>query len=94
MALVVIGDGVADLDPGRAADIDCAVDRIDGSGVGIDWRVLVFTAFVSLGTGLVFGLVPAVQSSRVDLNTTIKESSGRAGSGFRQNKARALRRLG
>jgi hypothetical protein len=38
----------------------------------------------------VFGLVPALQSSRVDLNTTIKESSGRSGSGFRQNKARAL----
>ena len=63
---------------------------VDGSGVDVDWRVLAFTAIVSLATGLVFGLVPALQSSRVDLNTTIKESSGRSGSGFRQNKARAL----
>src|SRR5205823_12608047 len=62
---------------------------INGSGVIVDWRVLAFTAVVSLVTGLVFGLVPAVQSSRVDLNTTIKESSGRSASGFRQNKARA-----
>jgi putative ABC transport system permease protein len=63
---------------------------VDGSGVGVDWRVLAFTAVVSLVTGLVFGLVPAIQSARVDLNTTIKESAGRSGSGFRQNKARAL----
>ena len=63
---------------------------VNGAGVGVDWRVLTFTLMVSIVTGLVFGLVPAVQSSRIDLNTTIKESSGRSGSGFRQNKARAL----
>jgi putative ABC transport system permease protein len=63
---------------------------VNGAGVSIDWRVLAFTAVVSLVTGLVFGLIPALQSSRIDLNTTIKESSGRSGSGFRQNKARAL----
>jgi predicted permease len=63
---------------------------VDGSGVGVDWRVLAFTAIVSLATGLVFGMVPALQSSRIDLNTTIKESSSRSGSGFRHNKARAL----
>jgi len=63
---------------------------INGSGVGVDWRVFAFTAIVSLVTGLVFGVVPAVQSSRVDLNATIKESSSRSGSGFRQNTARAL----
>jgi putative ABC transport system permease protein len=63
---------------------------VDGAGVSVDWRVLAFTAAVSLVTGLVFGLVPAVQSSRVDLNTTIKESGGQSSSGFRQNKVRAL----
>src|SRR5256885_6869048 len=41
-------------------------------------------------TGLIFGLVPALQASRVDLNTAIKESSNRSGSGFRQNRARAV----
>jgi len=63
---------------------------VGGAGVGVDWRVLAFTAAVSLLTGLVFGLVPAVQSSRLDLNTTIKESGGQSSSGFRQNKVRAL----
>jgi putative ABC transport system permease protein len=63
---------------------------VDGSGVTADWRVVAFTAAVSLGTGLVFGLFPALEASRADLNLTLKESSGRSGSGFRQNKARSI----
>jgi predicted permease len=62
----------------------------EGSGVGIDWRVLTFTVVVSVATGLVFGLFPALHASRADLATTLKEGSGRSGSGFRQNKARAV----
>ena len=41
-------------------------------------------------TGILFGLIPALQSSRADLTTTLKESSGRSGTGFRQNKARSI----
>jgi putative ABC transport system permease protein len=62
----------------------------DGAGVGVDWRVVAFTIAVSLGTGILFGLIPALQSSKADLTTTLKESSGRSGTGFRQNKARSL----
>ena len=62
----------------------------DGALVSLDWRVLAFTLLVSLGTGIVFGLIPALQSSRADLTTTLKESSGRSGTGFRQNKARSI----
>ena len=62
----------------------------DGSLLGLDWRVLGFTLVVSLGTGILFGLVPAFTTSRTDLNTTLKESSSRSGSGFRQGKARSL----
>jgi putative ABC transport system permease protein len=61
-----------------------------GANVGIDWRVLSFAFVVSLLTGLLFGLIPALQSSRTDLTTTLKESSGRSGTGLRQNKARSL----
>ncbi|MFN7921677.1 MAG: ABC transporter permease [Bryobacteraceae bacterium] len=60
----------------------------DGSLVGVDWRVLAFTVALSLLTSLLFGLIPALQSSRADLGLTLKESGGRTGSGFRQNKAR------
>jgi putative ABC transport system permease protein len=61
-----------------------------GAGVTIDWRVLAFTLGVSLLTGILFGLFPAIGASRPDLNSTLKESSNRAGTGFRQSKTRSL----
>ena len=63
---------------------------MDGALVGVDWRVVLFTTAVSLGTGILFGLIPALQSSKTDLTTTLKESSGRSGTGLRQNKARSV----
>ncbi len=62
----------------------------DGSMLSLDWRVLAFALVVSLATGILFGLVPAFTTSRVDLNTTLKESSSRSSSGFRQGKTRSL----
>ncbi len=61
-----------------------------GAAVTIDWRVLAFTLGVSLFTGILFGLFPAIGASRPDLNSTLKESSNRAGTGFHQSKARSL----
>jgi putative ABC transport system permease protein len=63
---------------------------LDGGLVGVDWRVLLYTVVVALGTGIVFGLFPAFQSARTDLTTVLKEGGGRTGSGFRQNKARSM----
>jgi putative ABC transport system permease protein len=62
----------------------------DGAAVGVDWRVLGFTLMVSCATGILFGLFPAFSVSRTDLNSTLKESSNRAGTGFRQGKTRSL----
>jgi putative ABC transport system permease protein len=62
----------------------------DGSAIGIDWRVLGFTLGVSLLTGILFGLLPAFSASRSDLNSTLKESGNRSGTGFREGKARSL----
>jgi predicted permease len=61
-----------------------------GTAVAIDWRVVGFTFAVSVVTGVVFGLVPALHASRADLSSTLKESAGRSGTGFRQNKARSI----
>ncbi|HTX77738.1 MAG TPA: ABC transporter permease [Terracidiphilus sp.] len=58
--------------------------------VSLDWRILAFTLAASLLTGIVFGLFPALAASRTDLNSTLKESSNRAGTGFRQGKARSM----
>jgi len=62
----------------------------DGAFVSLDWTVVAFTMAVSLATGLIFGLIPALQSSKADLTTTLKESAGRSGTGFRQNKIRSV----
>ncbi len=61
----------------------------DGVLVGLDWRVLLFTAALSIGTGILFGLLPALQSSRTDLTTALKDSTGRSGATLRHNKARS-----
>jgi putative ABC transport system permease protein len=61
----------------------------DGVLVGLDWRVLLFTAGLSVGTGILFGLLPALQSARTDLSTTLKDSTGRSGATLRHNKARS-----
>lgn len=61
-----------------------------GQGVSLDWRVVAFTLGVSLLTGILFGLIPAMIASRPDLSSSLKESSSRSGTGLRQNKARGL----
>jgi putative ABC transport system permease protein len=62
----------------------------DGSAIGMDWRVLVFTLAVALGTGILFGLFPAFSVSRTDLNSSLKDSSNRSGTGIRHGRARAV----
>jgi predicted permease len=60
-----------------------------GSLLGMDSNVVLFTVALSIVTGIVFGLIPALVASRADLNSVIKDSSSRSGSGFRQNKTRS-----
>ena len=50
--------------------------------IGIDARVLVFTFAASVGASLLFGVLPAIQASRVDLNGSLRQGGrGAAGSG-------------
>ena len=45
-----------------------------------DARVLAFTLVVSLATGVMFGLAPALQSARADINARLRDDTTRAGS--------------
>ncbi|HSU92333.1 MAG TPA: ABC transporter permease [Gemmatimonadaceae bacterium] len=58
--------------------------------ITLDWRVLAFTTVITIGTGLLFGFMPAIQLSASDLNGTLKEG-GRsvtgAGGGNRTRSA-------
>lgn len=58
-------------------------------GIGIDGWVLAFTLGVSVITGLAFGLAPAVQAWRTDVNTALKEE-GRGDTGKHRDRLRYL----
>jgi putative ABC transport system permease protein len=62
----------------------------DGAAVGLDWRVALFTLGISVLTGILFGLIPALGASKPDLSSSMKESSRGSGSSLRQNKMRSL----
>ena len=57
--------------------------------VGLDWRVMAFTLAVSVLTGIVFGLVPALHSSKTELTESLKEG-GRGSSEGGRNRIRGI----
>jgi len=65
--------------PGNFALID---------SVRLDWGAAGFMVFISMLTGILFGLAPALQSARADLNATIKEG-GRASTSQARGRMRA-----
>ncbi len=77
--------GILSLNPGNIPRVG-----LQGSAVAMDMRVVLFTLGISVATGILFGLFPAFQASRTDLSSTIKESTGKGGTSFRQNKARSI----
>ena len=58
------------------------------SKIAINAPVLLFTSVVSLGTGLIFGLLPALGASRPNVNDTLKEGAPSAGMGRRRGLLR------
>jgi len=59
--------------PGRIRGFLINYGRVD-----LDFTTLVFTLGIALVCGVVFGLAPARENSKLDLNNTLKEASGQA----------------
>ncbi|HVY40611.1 MAG TPA: ABC transporter permease [Polyangia bacterium] len=56
--------------------------------IGIDTRVLAFTALLAVVTGVAFGLVPALRAARIDLNRTLKEGGRGTSEGSTRHRLR------
>jgi putative ABC transport system permease protein len=61
--------------------------------VNLDWRVLGFNFALALLTGLLFGLLPALQSSFINVNAALKEGAGGSGAGFHGQRKSRVRGL-
>jgi putative ABC transport system permease protein len=53
------------------------------NNVALDWRIMALTALAAVVTGILIGIVPAVQASKTDMNASLKESGRSSASGPR-----------
>ncbi|HEY7547370.1 MAG TPA: ABC transporter permease, partial [Blastocatellia bacterium] len=93
LMLALIGGGLGLLLAMWGLDFLVALSPEDIPRLGeitLDSRVTAFTLLVSVVTGLIFGLAPALQVSKLDLNETLKEGSRGASGSLRRNRARSL----
>ena len=63
---------------------------MESTAISLDWRVLSFAAVASLGSTLLFGLLPALRSSRAGLAQVMQEGGARAGTSQGTLKAKSL----
>jgi putative ABC transport system permease protein len=54
------------------------IPRLGQSGITPDWRVILFTLGVSIATGILFGLIPALEASRIELTAAPRRGRIRA----------------
>lgn len=83
IVLSVVGAGLGALLAVVGKDVLLAglPDGLPRTGqVSLDGRVLAFTAAIAMLVGVIFGLVPALQSRRLDANQALTQEGGRAGS--------------
>ncbi len=63
---------------------------ISSDQIGIDARVFAFAALLTLGTAVIFGLVPALRATKVSLSDSLREGTERLSSGRRHRRTSDL----
>jgi putative ABC transport system permease protein len=58
--------------------------------VTLDWTVVLVTALVAIGSGILFGLIPALASARPELTEALKEGGRGSTTGARPNRVRNM----
>lgn len=64
-------------------------DLVNLQTVGLNFTVLAWTIGISVVTGIVFGLAPALEASRINLNNALKEGKGSDSQGPRSHRLRS-----
>ena len=93
MLLALLGGGLGLLLAMWGVDLLVALSPADiprAQEIGLDSRVLLFTLGIALFTGFIFGLAPALQASKPDLNEVLKEGGRGSTEGLRRNRVRSL----
>ncbi len=65
-------------------------DAITAVPISLDWNVVLFALGVSLLSAVLFGLAPALNASRTDINTSLKDESRAASAGRSQSRLRTM----
>lgn len=75
----------------RVLLVGSPLDPLQVQSVKLDLTALGFTTLVTLVVGILFGLAPALQASKVDMNEELKEAGGRGSmQGIRHNRTRTV----
>jgi putative ABC transport system permease protein len=56
----------------------------------LDWNIVIFSIGIAVLTGLIFGTFPALQASKANVASNLRESSGRSGTGMKHNRIRSV----
>ncbi|HKP72929.1 MAG TPA: ABC transporter permease, partial [Pyrinomonadaceae bacterium] len=93
LLLALVGGGLGLLLAMWGVDLLVAASPADiprAQEIGLDARVVIFTLGVSVLTGVIFGLAPALQASKPDLNEALKDGGRGSTEGLRHNRVRSL----
>ena len=92
LLLAAIGGGARH--GGRATGDGRCCPTFQGQAPPLDWKVLIFVAAVTLLTGVLFGIVPALRGTAVNVNAALKETSRSVVGGRSLARQGAARRAG